>query len=318
MRRFGGVALALGVLLVVTACSEVAAPSPSRPKASPTPTPAAAPTLNPVLPPARYQVEFRPDIAYGPLAEERLDLCLPQGAVDLRPGVILIHGGGWTNGDKGEFVRQCSLLASEGFVAATVNYRLAPAHIWPAQLVDVQLAVRFLRAHASELLLDPARLCSWGVSAGAHLAVFLGVLAQTHAGDQAALLADQSSAVSCAVDYFGIVNLLTYGVTQSQKGLLYLLLGGATPENNQALYEDASPLFLVSAQSAPMLIVQGTQDDVVPPEQSRALQQALQNHQVPVNYLSYAGGHGFSGLSGEQVQALENQSVAFLIAYGHP
>jgi acetyl esterase/lipase len=314
-RRRGG-ALVLFLLLVLAACGQSPdTQSGLHPVAEAT---LAVPTLSPVLPPPRYQPQVSYNIPYGPLPAETLDLCQPQGATDLRPGVILIHSGGWDAGDKSEFAPECNLLASEGFVAATINYRLVPAHIWPTQLVDVQLAVRYLRAHASELMLDPDRLCSWGHSSGAHLAVFLGVLSKIHPGDEAALLSNESPAVFCTIDDFGIVNLETYGVTTSQKYLLQNLFGGATLESDPAVYHDASPLFLVSPQSARMLIVQGTQDTTVFPEQSQELQQALQAHGVPVQYLSYEGEHGFGGLSYQQQQLLENESVSFLIGYEHP
>ncbi len=282
------------------------------------PTAVPSPVLTTTLPLPRYGVQTRPNLAYGPLPEELLDLCLPVGASGSRPGVLLIHGGGWTNGDKGEFAQQCNYLASLGFVAATINYRLAPAHIWPAQLVDTQLALRFLRANASTYALDSTRLCSWGSSSGSHLAVFLGVLATIYAGDEAQRDANQSVSVSCVVDEFGPVNLETYQETQSQRDLLHLLFGGATLQGNPALYHEASPYFDVSPQSAPTLIIQGTQDTVVPPDQSQALQKALQQAQVPAPFISYTGAHGFAGLSGEQIQQIEAEEVSFLIGYEHP
>jgi len=277
-----------------------------------------SPILTTTLPPPRYGVQIRPNIAYGPLPEEVLDLCLPVGASGPRPGVILIHGGGWTNLDKSELAQQCNLLAAQGFVAATVNYRLAPAHIWPAQLVDVQLAVRFLRANASAYGLDPRRLCSWGSSSGSHLAVFLGVLATIHAGDEARIDANQSVSVSCVIDEFGPVDLETYQQTPDQRNLLLLLFGNVTLQQNPALYHEASPYFDVSPESAPTLIVQGTEDTVVPPTQSEALEQALQQAEVPVQYISYPGEHSFGGLSGVQIEQIEAEEVSFLIGYERP
>ena len=64
------------------------------------------------------------------------------------PAVVLIHGGGWRSGDKRDYADQCRELASRGFVAATINYRLSQVAVWPAQLVDAQLAVRWLRGSA--------------------------------------------------------------------------------------------------------------------------------------------------------------------------
>lgn len=259
-----------------------------------------------------------PNIAYGPLEAETLDLCLPEGASGARPGVILIHGGGWVNGDKGDFAQQCAYLASLGFVAATINYRLLPAHIWPAQLVDVQLAVRFLRQNAASYELDASRLCSWGSSSGAHLAVFLGVLATIHDGDEAQVYPNQPVTVSCVIDEFGPVNLVTYQETESQRGLTQLLLGGATPQSDPALYHDASPYFDVSSQSAPELIIQGTQDTTVPPDQSQALYASLQQARVAAQYISYIGDHAFNGLSAQQLEQIRAEEASYLVGYEHP
>jgi acetyl esterase/lipase len=297
----------------------------------PTPTPTLIPIQTPVdiggaiIPSGtpvpgvrRYTTTIQPDVAYGPEPEETLDLCLPQGAQGLRPGVVLIHGGGWSQGDKTHFSALCAALASYGFVAATINYRLAPAHVWPAQLVDAQLVARYLRSRASQLALDPARLCSYGDSAGGHLAVFLGVLPSIHPGDHAALLADQSPGASCVVDDFSPVDLTRLADAPSLRFLAQQLLGGATPQSDPTAYRDASPLFRVSTRSAPTMIVQGNADTIVPPAQSRALQQALTQAGITVRYVSYDGGHSFSGLTPEQAAALTDQTLAFLIAQEQP
>src|SRR5262249_48619939 len=141
-------------------------------------------------------------------AAETLDLCRP-AHTSKQPGVILIHGGGWQNGAKAVHDPQCSQLAMRGFVAATINYRLAPQDRWPAPLVDVHLAVRWMRSQANVIGLDPTRLCSYGDSAGGHLAVFLGVLPTIHPGDEATTYANQSPSVGCVVDEFGPVDLAT-------------------------------------------------------------------------------------------------------------
>lgn len=263
------------------------------------------------------------DVAYGPLPDEKLDLCEPKSTAGTHPGVILIHGGGWHSGDKSGFEPVCTYLAGQGFVATTINYRLGPAHHWPAQVVDAQLAVRWMRAHAASLDLDPTRLCSYGSSAGAHLAVFLGVLHTIHAGDEANLYTDHSPAATCVVDEFGPVDLADLNgsnatPTPAQQQALSALFGSATPQSDPAIYRDASPIIDVSAQSAPTLIVQGTQDTTVPPAQSQELQSALQRAGVSVQYLAYPGGHGFSGLSTEQVRAITLQTVQYLQSQEHP
>jgi acetyl esterase/lipase len=268
--------------------------------------------------PEHFQVTTYFDIHYGPLPDEILDLCLPTNATTPRPGIIVIHGGGWTGGGKGTYDGVCSYLASQGFVAATINYRLAPAHFWPAQLIDAQLAVRWLRSKAHLIRLDPQRICSFGTSAGAHLAIFLGVLASIHEGDEAGVLATESPGVSCVVDEFGPTDLTAPLNTAYQRSILSALLDGATLQSNPTIYRDASPIFDVSPHSAAMLIVQGNSDNVVPPSQSQELQNKLQQAQVPVQYIGYVGGHGLSGLTQEQKDTIQTQVVAFLIAQEHP
>ncbi len=269
-------------------------------------------------PEARYAVSVQSNVAYGPLAAETMDMCRPRGATGARPGVILIHGGGWSSGDKSQYSGLCRRLATYGFVAVTINYRLAPASIWPAQLVDTQLAVRSLRAHAVAYGLDPSRLCSWGFSAGGHLAVFLGVRSTIHPGDEAGLYANQSPGVSCVVDEFGPVDLLTLQPSAFHSQLLLGLFGGATAGENAAAYRDASPALEVTAGTAPTLIVQGTRDQLVEEAQSQELWMLLQQSGVPAQYISFDGGHMFAGLSQRQQDDITLQEVAFVAQHEQP
>ena len=265
----------------------------------------------------RFTAQVRHDVAYGPLSAEKLDVCTPVTSSGTHPGVVIIHGGSWTSGDKASYDARCATLAAAGIVAATLNYRLVPAAIWPAQLVDVQLAVRWLRANAGQLGLDATRMCSLGDSAGAHLAVFLGVDAQIHPGDEAGLLADQSPAVTtCIVDAYGPVDFVGTP-TPSQAITLANFLGGTIQQKPDA-YRDASPLLLVSASTPPTLIIQGTRDTTVPPSQSLAMQSALQALHIPVQYISYDGGHGFNGLTKDQINAINTQIDTYLIAQLKP
>ena len=316
-----GAALSSLLLAGLAACGSTAAPASFAQQPTQTPTVAATATATATLsssPP--YQVNTLINLSYGPLGGEGelLDICTPVGVAGLRPGVLLIHGGFWSSGDKTTYTASCSQLAAQGFVAATINYRLAPTYHWPAQLVDVQLAMRWLRAHASDYHLDPARVCALGDSAGGHLAVFLGVLGTIHAGDQAGLIADQPVRASCVADLFGPVDLTTIGTPDQRQALATSLLGAGVLQQNPGIVRDASPVFAVSAKSAPTLIIQGTQDSLVPPSQSQELQRVLQRAGVAVKYVSYPGGHEFSGLSQQQHDALTLQILQFLMAQEHP
>lgn len=270
------------------------------------------------LPAPRFHAALRPDLQYGPYAAQTLDLCVPAGAMGTRPGVVLIHGGAWMGGDKLRWRSLCQQLAAQGFVAASIDYRLAPEWPWPAQLVDAQLAVRWLRAQASSLGLDAHHLCAYGDSAGGHLAVFLGVLHSIHAGDLAATLTAQSPSVSCVVDDFGPTDLVSLAPTPLGQQIADPLFGGKTPQSDPALYRDASPVFAVTPASAPMLLVQGTRDGVIPASQSAELAQALRAQHVPVQYVTYDGDHEFNGLPAARQHALLDLTIAFLLAHMPP
>jgi acetyl esterase/lipase len=306
------------ILLILPACGGASTQAQAAPTSSATITAASD------LFPPRYNTQLRGDVTYGPAPLETLDLCQPVGAPAPLPGLVLIHGGSSTVGDKrAEFDVQgdtlldlCMGLASQGFVVAAINYRLAHADPWPAQIEDAQLAVRWLRTHKDDLHVDGRRLCSVGLSSGAYLAVFLGALSKTLPGDRATELAGQSSQTSCVADFYGPVDLATwYASTPESQPEIRDLLRQATPQSDPTLYRTASPLYAITAASAPMVIIQGTNDSTVPEAQSRALEQALRQRQVEAQYISYSGDHVFAGLASDQVRAILRQVVAFISAH---
>ena len=174
------------------------------------------------------------DVAYGTAPAQKMDVYLPSGFTGRRPGVILIHGGGWQAGDKNFYTGMGQALAARGFVAFSVNYRLTPAAQYPAQADDVQRAVRWMRGHAADYALDPARVGALGDSAGGHLSLILGTHDTLNNTDPA--LAAQSSRVQCVVDFYGPSDLTTavpvVPHTDGQKyvaQVLHDLLGGTPP-----------------------------------------------------------------------------------------
>lgn len=264
-----------------------------------------------------YQVQFKPDISYGPLPDEILDQCLPVGAPVSRPGIIMIHGGGWMGGDKAKFDTMCAEYAAEGYVATTINYRLAPRYQWPDQIGDVQLAVRYLRANASSLGLDPTRICALGTSAGAHLALMLDELQSIHLADVASLYPNISPTVQCVVDGFGPTDLAQlFTENPPVQRYIYNLLDYQVPP--APIYRDASPLDNITTQAGPALIIQGTQDKTVLPNQSQELFQAFLHDGLSAQYISYDGGHGYSGLSAAQLNTIMDQINTFLNTVEQP
>lgn len=266
----------------------------------------------PALP--QFAVRMTSDVAYGPLPQERLDLCRPIGARGPLRVVVAIHGGAWVGGDKAGWSGRCRFLAELGVAAAVIDYRLAPRWVWPAQLEDAQLAVRYLRANAAALDLNVRAVCALGESAGGQMALFLGSLDHIVPGDAAALYADKSPQVACVIDEYAPTDL-TRPMPLLDNSALLALLGGVTPVNDLAAYRAASPLFAVSPHSAPTLIIQGDRDTTVPPEQSQLMSSALRQAGVAVTYISYPGGHSLGGLSAAGRAAIARTEALWLLRW---
>ncbi|MCA0942987.1 alpha/beta hydrolase [Salipiger pacificus] len=123
------------------------------------------------------------DQPYGPDPRNLLDLRAPEGAAEL-PVVLLVHGGGFVRGDKGDIVNMARWFARQGMVAVTMNYRLAPAAQWPAGAEDVGAALGWLSAHVAEHGGDPSKIVVIGDSAGAmHVADYVFREELQHADD---------------------------------------------------------------------------------------------------------------------------------------
>ena len=264
--------------------------------------------------PASHAVESQNDLAYGPLPAERGDFYRPKGATARTPVVVIIHGGGWVGGDRGPAGFFGRVLAMRGIAAFNIDYRLAdaakPDTRWPAQIVDAQLAVRWLRAHATTLGIDPAHVGAVGDSAGAQLAVLLGVLPQSVPGDESGLWADQRPNVEVVVDQFAPVDLPS--LPSWINGVYPALFGTAAPAPGAVAA--MSPLQSITAASAPVLIVQGETDPIVPMSQSVRLRDALAASGVRVELVRFPGGHAYGGLNPEAIQALQQRMADWLAA----
>jgi acetyl esterase/lipase len=182
-------------------------------------------------------------------------------------------------------------LNARGFVVASIDYRLPPATPWPAQLQDAKCAVRFLRAHARELGIDPGRIGAWGSSGGGWLASLLG-LAGPDAGFDTGQYPEASSQVQAVVDMFGMTDLTNLGdISAFGRFLVQAALGGSA-----AVRRRASPIRYITPGAPPFLILHGTEDSQVPPHQSAALAGRLQAAGVPATLIlvASAGHDGFT------------------------
>ena len=237
---------------------------------------------------------YSSDLRYGLDPLQRLDVCRTPANAGSRPALLFLPAGG---GDKKAFAGACRLAAGRGIVGVPVNYRRAER--WPAPLQDAQSAVAWVRAHAAEFNIDPARICALGASAGGYLAVFLAVLTDPPA-----------ARIACAIDEFGPVDLTRL----ERPSAIARLFGPADPATLHRKEEEASPLRLVSKNTAPTLIIQGTLDPYIKPEQSEDLYQALLRAGVQTRLITYAGGHGFQELTREQRLAIWQTVLDFVVA----
>lgn len=269
------------------------------------------------------EIEILRDIEYAKPnnVSLKLDICRPKGLTAPRPGMILTHGGGFRTDDKRALFDECQDLAKLGYVAATVNYRFAPTYPYPAQIDDVQYAVRWLRAHATTYKIDPNNMGSLGGSAGGYLATMLGV---RDTRDTSRGLNTYSSKVKVVIDRFGVPMDTTdpsvvnpsgpYADLQEEVINDYLRGYTVTPQ----LLAEISPVTYASSGDAPLLAVHSVNDQLAPIVHSQRIVAALTNAGVPAKLEPFQGGgnaHGLAGASASEKQRVWNLQVMFLATH---
>lgn len=273
----------IALALLVAGCGH-------QPSPPPTYTPAERCTL-PEIPAEQSLNEKRDLVYYTPDSQpQALDIAWPRTAGP-HPLVVLIHGGGWAKLDKKGFRRDMRKLAGLGYAAATINYRLVKdgKNRFPAAVQDVRCALRWLRAHASEYSIDPARVVALGTSAGAHLASMLGAAPEVKGLDHPACpAADQPVNVQGVINFYGPVDLTTYkAYPKHTQKLLDDFLGASPPDASVARL--ASPITHLDPKDPPMLVVHGERDVIVPVDQSRRFKAALDQHGIKSRYIELSG-----------------------------
>ncbi len=217
------------------------------------------------------------DIEYrsGPSKSWQLDLAMPENFGDERkPAIVIIHGGGWRAGSKQVRPYRTMLLnyALQGYVTISVDYRLLGEAPFPACIEDVKCAVRWFRAHADEYHVDPDRIGAYGHSAGAHLAMILALCPKP-----------------LGMEGDGGWNKYPSSITAAA--------GGSTPTILPERFGDTqkySPLNYVSSDAPPILLIHGTEDNIVSVESADTFVNKLKEVGAEdVTYLRIEGGdHG--------------------------
>ena len=231
-------------------------------------------------------------------------------------GAVHICGSGWNAPlspdarplkESGHVPIEVPPLTQAGYTIFSINHRAAPRFRYPDPVLDCQRAVRWIRAHAAEYGIDPGRVGAIGGSSGGHLVGMLGVLDGQGDPESPSKIERQSARVQCVVSRAGVYQII--GINRP-----LALLGHNVPEEDDGSPEAknaiaASPITYVSAKAPPMLLVHGTDDAVVPIEQSQVFAEALQVAGVPVQFIPVEGaGHG-PGYPGADIDISEIQAA---------
>ena len=244
-------------------------------------------------------VRIEKDVEYlGQGRAEKADLYLPPILETGKkyPGIVIIHGGGWTGGDKAA-AREINIgttLASRGYVCMSINYQLAsPSHpTFPANIQEAKLAVRWLRKNAARLQLDAEHIGAIGGSAGGHLTALLAV-----SGPEVGLDPEQDSQFSCRIQ--AAVPMYPHCASTWEGGVPaepYTSLPMFSKPLAEApkLWDSACPAKQLSQDDPPLLILHGTADTTTPLEQSVQLHEAAQKAGIPSELVILEGApHSF-------------------------
>ena len=228
------------------------------------------------------------DTAYGTDPLQEMDIYLPAGRDEHTLTIVLIHGGGWSDGDKTELTPSVAGVQAlfPGYAIVNINYRLAKngvTNVFPAQEEDVKKAVETIIASAENFHISHDLILA-GFSAGGHLALLHGYKN------------DPGKHVKAIVDFFGPTDLTALSGMGSVQALILFNATGKIYDQYPELFIRSSPVNFVTENSPPTIILQGGADELVPASQSAELDSKLEENNVAHELVLYPGeGHGWSG-----------------------
>ena len=219
-------------------------------------------------------LSFQPDVVYAKYGERKLlaDIIAPKTTQQL-PALIVVHGGGWHNGDKTKFQALAIRLAKLGYVVAAIEYRLADEAAFPAAIHDCFAAVRFLRNHSQRFHIDAERIGAVGGSAGGHL---VGLMASGNGNPNLQVTAgnfETSSKIQAAIVMAGPLEMLTGSVAErSRSGKGFSNANSwlrGTVDEKPSLYRDADAYVQIDKNTCPILFMTGEFDNPARNQSSR-------------------------------------------------
>jgi acetyl esterase/lipase len=250
-------------------------------------------------------VEITRDVTYAERGDRELraDIYRPTDG-GVHPGILVVHGGGWRHGSKWHMARIARRLAENGYVAVSIDYRLAPRHRFPAQVHDCKEAVRWMRRNAAKLGIDPEHIGGFGYSAGGHLVSMLATTDEDDGFEGGGTAGGPPTRIEAAVAGAPPTDLRRFVYNP----VFYSFLGGSKTAL-PATYAVASPITFVTSDDPPMFFYHGRHDWMVDVSQSQTMVSSLQSAGVPVEYHEGGGGHFTTFLFDN---AAVDDAVAFL------
>jgi acetyl esterase/lipase len=261
------------------------------------------------------QARVERNVVYGMYSGLALLMDVYRPAQSNGIAIVAIQGSGWYSPmrydaaplkARTEVIRHAERFAEAGYTVFAINHRQAPRFRYPAPIEDAQRAVRFVRLHASDYGITSDRIGAWGSSSGGHLVELLGTMdgkGDTSDSDPVNRL---SAKVQAVVALFAPADMSSMFSTTSRAGTVSALMGfayqdpsagppgAARPDDfENRLYREASPVTHVTADDAPMLLMHGDQDLIVPIKQSETMESSLKQAGVKVSFIRVPGGkHG--------------------------
>lgn len=265
----------------------------------------------PVKLPGRVSIEENVVFGDGGGRNLTCDVFTPPDDVAERPALLFLHGGGWQSGDKSQLKYYGIQLARYGYLCVCSEYRLSGEATWPAQVHDAKAAIRWMRANAARLGIDPGRIAVSGNSAGGHLALMLAATPDTPGLEGTGGHPDVSSACAAAIAVYPPTSLQSDDV----EGAVAALFGG---EVSKDAADAASPVTYAHRGFPPTMLIHGNADQVVPVRSSLLMYEALSNAGAPAEMHLFQGqDHAFDNAV-EFARPIADLSALFLERALHP
>ena len=242
----------------------------------------------------------------------KADIFLPPVEEKNRPAVLFIHGGGWIEGDRSQLRGYGILLARLGFVCMCNSYRLSNESIWPAQIQDVNCAIRYLRANATDLGLDPERIGVSGNSAGGHLSLMAAATNYDQIFEGEGGSNEVSSEIKAVCAIYPPTTIRQLEMLNPLENAFLMLMGKEAKKED---YDKASPLNYVTEDYPPCMLIHGSTDSVVRLKDSTKFYEKLIEFNRPASlHIFSEEEHAFDG-EPDYGRAIADLQALFFLKY---